>query len=107
MKLASEGQLSTGMAPNAAATRPRSSATSATRASISSVYRRASRPASCVWVDRWYGSTTASQACTTSGSAMAYPSRAPAMAHVLENVRVTTRPGCWGPRKARALHWEN
>ena len=31
-----------------------------TRASISPVYFRASSPASCVWVERWYGSTTAS-----------------------------------------------
>ncbi len=29
------------------------------------------------------------------------------MAHVLEKVRVTTRPGYVGPRSARADHGEN
>ncbi len=69
MKLASEGQLSTGRSPSAAATRPRSSAMRATRASISGTWRSASSPATWVWADRWYGSTTDSHAATTAGSA--------------------------------------
>ena len=69
MKLASEGQLSTGRSPSAAATLPRSSEMRATRASISGTCRRAISPAICVWADRWYGSTTDSQAATTAGSA--------------------------------------
>ena len=69
MKLASEGQLCTGRSLRAAATRPRSSAMRATRASISARCLSAMTPASWVWIDRWYGSTTVSQACTTTGSA--------------------------------------
>ena len=56
------------------------------------------RPATCVCAYRWYGNTTHSHAATTAGPATRYPKRAPAMAHVLEKVRVTTNPRYVSPR---------
>ena len=91
MKLASEGQLSTGRSPRAAATRPRSSASRATRVSISSTKPQGQAAGQLrlarevvgqdhqlAGLDHWRGGPPGSRG----GS--------PAIDHVFEKVRITT-----------------
>ncbi len=90
-KLAPLGNTSSGSSPSAVVIRSRSATMCSTRSFMSSENRSARRPAICLTASRWYGSTTLSSSATSHVGPTRYPSLAPAIDQVFENVRVTTR----------------